>query len=157
MSDAPPPALPDVDLVAMLNAHRGGFDGSIGLTYTTATPDLVVAEVPVTPALLQPYGLVHGGVYCAIAETVASAGAAIDAMARGWSTVGLENSTAFVHAIRAGKIIATATPMQKGRRTQIWQVALRDEAGKLAATSRVRTLCLEPGAAIAGETVKVKP
>jgi len=146
----------ETDLIALLNAHRGGFDQYIGLTYTRATADEITAEVPIGPNLLQPYGLVHGGVYCSIAETLASAGAAVDAMPRGFTTVGLENTTAFVHGLRAGTIVATATPVHRGRRTQIWEVVLCDQAGKLAAKGRVRILCLEPGAAISGQTVGVK-
>jgi 1,4-dihydroxy-2-naphthoyl-CoA hydrolase len=153
----PPPTFPtDADLVAMLNAHRGGFDLAIGLTFTRVTLDEVICTVPVGPQLLQPYGLVHGGVYCAIIETLASAGAAINAGARGQTTVGLENTTSFVRALRAGTITGTATPIHRGRQTHVWEVTLRDQDGKTAATGRVRMICLEAGAKIGGETVAMK-
>jgi uncharacterized protein (TIGR00369 family) len=148
---------PGADVVALLNAHRGGFERMLGLTFTRVTPDEVVCEVPVGPNLTQPYGLVHGGVYASIIETLASTGAALDAMTRGQSAVGLENTTSFVHAVRAGTLIGTAVPVHRGRRTQVWQVEVRDGDGKLAATGRVRMLCLEAGAAIAGETVALTP
>ena len=144
------------DLAAQLNAHLGGFERAIGLSFTRVSPDEVVAEVPVTPALLQPYGIVHGGVYCSIVETLASAGAALYAMRDGRTSVGLENTTSFVHAVRAGKLVAVATPVHRGRGSQVWEVAISDEGGRLAATGRVRTLSLEPGRAVAGEVVRVK-
>ena len=157
MADANPPGFPpDADLVTLFNAHLGGFERAIGLAFTRITPDELVAEVPVGPHVTQPYGLVHGGVYAAIVETLGSAGAAIYTMARGKTSVGLENTTSFVRAVRAGRLVATAFPIHRGRASQVWQVDVRDDAGKLAATGRLRTMSLDQGAAIAGETVQVK-
>jgi uncharacterized protein (TIGR00369 family) len=140
-----------------LNARRGGFERTIGLVFTRIAPDEIVCEVPVGPHLTQPYGLVHGGVYASIIETVASVGAALDAMTRGQTAVGLENTTSFLNAVRGGTLVGIATPLHRGRRTQVWQVEIRGDDGKLAATGRVRMLCLEAGAAIAGATVALEP
>ena len=144
------------DLVALFNSHRGGFERALGLLFTKVTPDELQCEVPVGPQLLQPYGLVHGGVYAAIIETLASAGAALHAMSLGKTSVGLENTTSFVRAVRAGTLVATATPVHNGKTSSVWEVAIVDDDGKLAATGRVRTISLERGAQIAGETVAVK-
>jgi len=95
---------PEADVVALFNAHLGGFERAMGLQFTRISSDEVVAEVPVTPALLQPYGIVHGGVYASIVETLASAGAAVFAMRDGKTSVGLENTTSFVRAVRSGKL-----------------------------------------------------
>jgi 1,4-dihydroxy-2-naphthoyl-CoA hydrolase len=146
---------PGPDLVAVFNAALGGFERAIGLVFTQVTPDELVAEVAVGPHLMQPYGLVHGGVYASIVETVGSCGAAIHAMANGRTSVGLENTTSFVRAVREGTLVATGTPVHRGRASQVWQVDIH-AAGKLAATGRLRTISLEPGAAIAGETVRLK-
>jgi uncharacterized protein (TIGR00369 family) len=143
------------DLVSMLNAQRGGFNITLGLVFTQASTDEVHCEVPVGPHLTQPYGLVHGGVYSSIVETLASAGAALHAMTHGQSSVGLENTTSFVRAVRAGTLVATAKPLHRGRASQVWQVDVASD-GKLAATGRLRTLSLAPGAAVAGETVGLK-
>ena len=147
----------EADVVTMLNAARGGFEIALGLVFTRATQDEVVCEVPVGPHLVQPYGLVHGGVYASIIETVASVGAAMFAMANGQTAVGLENSTSFLRAVRTGKLVGIARPLHRGRATQVWEVEVRGDDGKLAATGRVRMLCLEPGASVAGETVSLKP
>ena len=153
MTDAAFP--PGIDIVAALNTHRGGFELAIGLTFTRITPDELACEVPVGPNLTQPYGLVHGGVYASIIETLASAGAALHAMPRGQTTVGLENATSFLRAVRTGTLIGVAKPVHRGKTTQVWQVEIT-ESDKLVATGRVRMLCLDRGASIAGETVTVK-
>jgi 1,4-dihydroxy-2-naphthoyl-CoA hydrolase len=148
---------PTADVVALLNANRGGFEVAMGLVFTRASPQEVACEVPVGPHLTQPYGLVHGGVYCAIVETVASVGAALVAMPRGQTTVGLENSTTFLRATRTGKLTGVGVSLHPGRTTQVWEVEVRDDQARLVAKGRVRMQCLEPGARIAGETVAVKP
>jgi uncharacterized protein (TIGR00369 family) len=147
----------DVDAVTMLNAARGGFEVAIGLVFTRATPEEVACEVPVGRHLAQPYGLVHGGVYASIVETLASVGAALFAMPKGQTTVGLENTTTFLRAVRSGTLVGIARPLHRGRATQVWEVEVRGDDGKLAASGRVRMLCLEPGAKVAGETVALKP
>jgi uncharacterized protein (TIGR00369 family) len=161
MADADVPALPihapsPSHAAAMLNATRGGYERAIGLEFTHVSADEVVCEVPVGPHLHQPYGLVHGGVYASIIETCASVGAAMFAMPKRQTTVGLENTTSFVRAVRGGKLIGRALPIHRGRQTQVWEVEVRGDDGKVAATGRVRMLCLEPGAKVAGETVSVK-
>ncbi len=149
------PPLPD-DIVNSCNAQRGGFNRAIGLEFVSITYDEIVAEIPVTPTLHQPYGIVHGGVYCSIVETLASTGAALNAMTRGYHAVGLENNTSFLHAVREGRLHAVATPVARGRRSQVWSVSITDGDGRAIATGRVRMLCLEEDATVAGETVGVK-
>jgi len=139
-----------------LNDRRGGFNRLIGLRFTSISYDEVVAELEVTKDLHQPYGLVHGGVYSAMIETLASVGAAMNALPFGQSCVGLENSTSFVRAVREGTLTGRATPVTRGRRTHVWQVQIEGADGKLAATGRVRMLCMDGGAEVAGELVAIK-
>jgi uncharacterized protein (TIGR00369 family) len=148
MSEAP------VDAAAYLNEHLDGFNRAMGLTFLTATPDEVVAELVVAPVHHQPYGIVHGGVHCGVIETVCSAGAAVYAIPRGQSVVGLENHTSFIRAVRSGKLTVRARPITRGRRSQVWEATVEDDAGKLAATGRVRLLCLDPDADVGGEKVR---
>lgn len=146
---------PGADLVTLFNAHLGGFERAIGLRFTAISADELVAEIAIGPHLTQPYGIVHGGVYASIIETLASAGAALFAMRDGKTSVGLENTTSFVRAVRGGTLIATARPIHRGRSSQVWGVEIH-ESEKLVATGRVRTMSLEAGAAIAGERVTVE-
>ena len=152
MSEATPPELPE-NTVDVLNSMLGGFNTLIGLRFTSATYEKVCAEVPVTAKLHQPYGLVHGGVYSSMIETLASVGAAINAMPKGQSTVGLENTTSFLRAARSGTLYGEAIPLTRGKRTHVWEVTIRDDEKRLLATGRVRMICLEKGAAVAGKTV----
>lgn len=149
------PPLP-ADIVDDLNRRRGGFNQTIGLRFESVSYEEVVAVVPVSPALHQPYGLVHGGVYAAMIETLASVGAALNALAIGRSAVGLENATTFLKAVREGTLTGRATPLSRGRRTQVWEVRITDDDDRLVAHGRVRMLCLEGGAQVAGETVAMK-
>lgn len=137
------------------NAHAAGWAGGMGLVVLTATQDEVTAELTITARHRQPYGIVHGGVHAGVIETLASVGAALSAGLQGKSVVGLENHTSFLRAVRSGKLLARATPITRGRRSQVWEVAVRDEAGKLAATGRVRLLVLDADAELAGEQVTV--
>lgn len=144
------------DFSEMLNAARGGWNTAMGLRFVRATVDEVVAELDVAPIHQQPYGIVHGGVHAGVIETLASTGAALSAGVRGQTVVGLENNTSFIRAVRGGKLRATATPVTRGRKTQVWETRIVDDQGRTVATGRVRLLCLDPGAEIAGETAGVK-
>jgi 1,4-dihydroxy-2-naphthoyl-CoA hydrolase len=145
------------DFQALRDQWKAGWDSAMGFRYLRATRDEVVVEYDVADVHKQPYGIVHGGVHCGVVEAVCSTGAAMDAMARGQSVVGLENHTSFVRAVRSGTITVTATPVTRGRRVQLWEAVCRDESGKTVATGRVRLLCLDPGSELAGETVRSRP
>jgi len=141
------------DFSAILNANLGGWNTAMGLRFTRVTPDECVGELEIRDHHRQPYGIVHGGVHTGIIEAACSTGAAVVAMARGQSVVGLENATSFITAVREGTLRVTATPVTRGRRTQVWQAVVTNEAGKTCATGRVRLLCLEQGSELAGKNV----
>lgn len=149
------PTLPELpeNVVDILNSTRGGFNTLIGLRFTSATYEKVCAEVPVRPELAQPYGLVHGGVYASMIETLASVGAAMNALPQERTAVGLENSTSFLKAVRGGTLHGEAVPLTRGKRTHVWEVTIRDDEQRIVASGRVRMICLEKGAAVAGKTV----
>jgi 1,4-dihydroxy-2-naphthoyl-CoA hydrolase len=140
---------------AQLNAIPEGWVQAMGMTITHATKDEVRAELTVGQQHLQGYGIVHGGVHCGIIETLSSMGAYLFAREMSKQVVGLENSTSFIRAVRAGaKLHAVARPVTRGRQTQVWQAQVLDEEERLVATGRVRLLCLEPDQSLAGEVVK---
>jgi uncharacterized protein (TIGR00369 family) len=138
------------------NSAAEGWLQAMGVTITYATDEEVRAELTVGPEHLQSYGIVHGGVHCGLIESLASIGAALYALQRGQSVVGLENSTSFVRAVRGGaKLHAVSTPVTRGRRTQVWEARVLDETDKVVATGRVRLLCIESDQQLAGENVTV--
>lgn len=143
--------LSEADAVAFLNNNRGGYNTTMGFSVTRATKDLVVGVIALEPHHLQPYGIVHGGVLAGMIETACSTGAAIVALASGASVVGLENSTSFLRAVRGGTLTVTAKPLVRGRRSHVWEATVTGDDGKAVATGRVRLLCLEAGADLAGK------
>jgi 1,4-dihydroxy-2-naphthoyl-CoA hydrolase len=143
------------DFAKQLNAIPEGWVRAMGMTITHATKDEVRCELTVGQQHLQGYGIVHGGVHCGIIETLSSMGAYLFARERDQHVVGLENNTSFIRAVRAGsRLHAVATPVTRGRQTQVWQAQVLDEDERLVATGRVRLLCLAAGQSLAGETVK---
>jgi 1,4-dihydroxy-2-naphthoyl-CoA hydrolase len=134
-----------VDAAKALNEHRDGWTAANGLTFLRASGDEVVAELTVGPQHLQPYGIVHGGVHCGVIETLASVGGALHSLHRDSKVVGLENHTSFVRAVREGAhLTGVAKPLTRGRTTQVWEVSITGDDGKLVASGRVRLLCLPP-------------
>ena len=136
------PAPPDDD-----SELQRGFLKLVGLRIEQASGDRVVLTCPVTPDLHQPFGLVHGGVYATLAETAASVGGSLWFGDRG-KVVGVSNHTDFLRAVRRGELRAEATPLARGRTTQLWQVEIVDEQGRLIAHAKVRlqNLSEAPGA-----------
>ena len=141
----------------VLSQVSAGWDEAMGFKYLQLSRDEVVIEFVVGEIHRQAYGIVHGGVHCGAIEAVCSAGAGMDAMTRGQTVVGVENHTSFVRAARAGRVEVRATPITRGRRMQLWEATARDAGGRVIATGRVRLMCLEPGAELAGEPVAVTP
>jgi uncharacterized protein (TIGR00369 family) len=140
----------------MINDHLGGYNTMIGLRFVDAEPEQVSAEIEVNEHHLQPYGLVHGGVLAGMVETLCSVGAAISVIEEDKSTVGLENSTSFLRAVRSGTLKGTARPVRMGRRTQVWAAEIRDDRERLIASGRLRLLVLEAGAEAAGREVSLE-
>ncbi|PID40188.1 MAG: hypothetical protein CR984_04450 [Proteobacteria bacterium] len=145
-------AFPD-NVLELINANLGGFNNSLGLHFIKADHNECVAEIKVADNHLQPYGLVHGGVYASMIETLCSTSAALTVWEENKSTVGLENSTSFLKAVRGGRLRCTARPLVLGKRSHVWEAHIHDDQNRLVATGRVRMLVLEPGAAIAGRKV----
>lgn len=120
-----------------------GLDSLLGFRYVETSGDRVVITWRITPELHQPFGIVHGGVYCAAVESAASIGAALWFGERG-SVVGVANQTDFLRAVSEGEVTATATPVHRGRSQQLWSVEIADEQQRLLARGQVRLQNLVP-------------
>ncbi len=116
-----------------------GFDTELGLTYLEVTPDGGRARLDIHDKLLQPWGIVHGGVYCSIVESLASVSAHVWLSANGGGTVvGVNNNTDFLRAISSGTVTAESTPIHRGRRQQLWLITITDDNDRLVARGQVR-------------------
>jgi uncharacterized protein (TIGR00369 family) len=114
-----------------------GFDKLYGLQMTEAGDGLMRGRVEVREELKQPAGLVHGGVYAAIAESLASTGTAMAVMPEGKTAMGLSNQTSFLRPITGGTIHALARMRHRGRTTWVWEVECSDDEDRLCALARV--------------------
>jgi 1,4-dihydroxy-2-naphthoyl-CoA hydrolase len=127
--------------------YSAPFGDEIGLVFTEVTPDGAKAQLDVKPKLLQPKGIVHGGVYCSIVESMASVSAYVWlAEHGGGNVVGVNNSTDFLRAISAGTVYGVSEPVHRGRRQQLWLVTIKDENDRLIARGQVRLQNLEADA-----------
>jgi uncharacterized protein (TIGR00369 family) len=133
------------DFTAAVSEHMTGYDRLLGLKITEATSKRVVAQLKIDQCHTQIHGVVHGGVYTSIVETLGSIGAALSARVFGRTIVGLDNHTSFLKATREGTLHAFAEPLTAGRRTQIWITSITDDDGRQVARGQLRLLCIEAG------------
>ncbi|MGK2904484.1 MAG: PaaI family thioesterase [Mycobacterium sp.] len=116
-----------------------GFDSELGLEYLEMTPDGGRARLEITDKVKQPWGIVHGGVYCAIVESLASISGHVWLAEHGGGTVvGVNNNTDFLRAIKSGTVTAVSTPIHRGRRQQLWLITITDEDDRIVARGQVR-------------------
>jgi uncharacterized protein (TIGR00369 family) len=115
---------------------------TLGMTVEEVSPDRCVVSMPVTEAVHQPHGVLHGGASAALAETAASVGANA-ACADGTIALGQEINANHLRPKRDGILRAVATPVHVGRRSQVWSIELRDEAETLICIARC-TLAVLP-------------
>jgi uncharacterized protein (TIGR00369 family) len=114
-----------------------GFDRLYGLQLLSCSDTDVSAQVAVREEVKQPAGLVHGGVYAAIAEAITSLATAIAVHEQGEIAMGLSNHTSFLRPITAGTVHAHATRLHRGRTTWVWDVRFSDDAGHTCAVTRM--------------------
>lgn len=115
------------------------FDTEIGLTYTELSTDGVKAHLTVKPHLHQPMGIVHGGVWCTVVESMASVSAHLWLTENGGgNVVGVNNSTDFLRAVTEGTVFGVSEPIHRGRLQQLWLVTIRDDSERLVARGQVR-------------------
>lgn len=119
---------------------RVTYFGHTKIELTDASNDRAEGKVEIEDIHHQPYGVVHGGVYATMVETLASTGAAAWAVGQGMAgAMGLSNTTDFIRATRHGVLLGVATPIHRGRNQQIWEVSItREGDGKLVAHGQVR-------------------
>jgi 1,4-dihydroxy-2-naphthoyl-CoA hydrolase len=127
----------DADVARARLLEVSPFDRHYGLEILESSDELVRGRVPVREHVTQPVGLVHGGVYAAIAEGLASLGTNHGVAAEGKLGLGMSNQSTFVRPVGSGTVHGTARRRHRGRTTWIWDVELTDDDGRVCALSRV--------------------
>jgi 1,4-dihydroxy-2-naphthoyl-CoA hydrolase len=121
-----------------------GFDALYGLEITERTNESVAGKVIVEEHHKQPAGLVHGGVYASIAESLASLATAAEVIPEGKFATGMSNQTSFLRPITRGTIHAVATLKHRGRTTWVWEVEMTDDEGRLCVLTRMTIAVRDP-------------
>ena len=129
------PGAPDLD-------NASAFLAAAGLRLTHVAADRVEGVIDLGPAHHTPWGVVHGGVYTAAAESAASVGATAAVADRGQIAVGTNNNTDFLRSMTTGTV--TAAPLHQGRTQQLWDVRITDESGRVVARGTVRLQSIPP-------------
>jgi 1,4-dihydroxy-2-naphthoyl-CoA hydrolase len=122
---------------------RDGLGDLIGLEYLETTPEQVRARVPVTDDVRQPFGLVHGGVFASMAESMCSLATWMAVRADEMAAMGQSNNATFMRPITEGYVNAAARPRHRGRTTWVWDVEVTDDGGRLCGLVRV-TVAVRP-------------
>jgi 1,4-dihydroxy-2-naphthoyl-CoA hydrolase len=123
--------------VEQLNSAVRGFDRLYGLQLVDYADGEVSAQVAVRDEVKQPAGLLHGGVYASIAESMTSLATALAVMPDGKTAMGLSNSTSFLRPITEGAVHAHASVIHRGRTTWVWDVRFSDDDGRACAVTRM--------------------
>ncbi len=129
--------------VEQINGVMQGFDRLYGLELLSYSETEVRAQVRVREDLKQPAGLVHGGVYASIAESITSTATALAVLEQGEMAMGLSNNTSFLRPVTEGVVHARATRVHRGRTTWVWDVRFSDDAERTCAVTRM-TIAVRP-------------
>jgi 1,4-dihydroxy-2-naphthoyl-CoA hydrolase len=127
-----------------LNEFSGETMGKhLGMAFTEVGSDYLKMSMPVDHRTKQPYGLLHGGASCALAETVGSVAAHLIVDPNKFICVGLDINANHIRSAREGVVIATAKPLHIGATTQVWEIRIEDEAQHLICISRLTVAVLK--------------
>jgi uncharacterized protein (TIGR00369 family) len=128
---------------AAADGSGDGLGELIGIERLETGPDRARARVEVSDRIRQPYGIVHGGAYTVIAESICSEATRAAVSGDGMAAMGQANQASFIRPITAGHVNAEATVRHRGRTTWIWDCELSDDAGRLCALVRM-TVAVRP-------------
>lgn len=115
----------------------------IGLAFSEVGPDFLKATMPVDHRTRQPYGLLHGGASCVLAETLGSVASAMVIDPAKFICVGLEINANHVRSARDGFVTGICTPIHIGASTHVWDIKIHDERNKLICVSRLTVAILK--------------
>ena len=130
-------------LEGMRNANMGTH---VGIEFLELGDDYLKAVMPVDERTTQPFGILHGGASCVLSESLGSVAAWMTIDPDKYRAVGLEINCNHIRAVTEGRVIGTCKPLHTGRRTQVWQTDITEEAtGKRVAVSRLTVAIIEHG------------
>jgi 1,4-dihydroxy-2-naphthoyl-CoA hydrolase len=124
-------------LQQLQSIHEKTAVAQLGIEFTEVSDDSISARMPVDDRTKQPMGLLHGGASVVLAETLGSCGANCCVDTATHYCVGLDINANHIRGARSGWVIGTAKAIHVGSTTQVWEILIRDDAGKLTCVSRI--------------------
>lgn len=133
----------DFTLEDLQASRRNTMVDHVGIEFTGFTENSMSAKMPVDQRTRQPFGIMHGGASCVLAETVASVAGNYVLDPSTHHAVGLEINTSHVRMAKEGWVYATAIPLHLGKTTQLWEIRIFDEEERLVSMNRLRLSVIE--------------
>lgn len=127
----------DLSLEKLKTPGRNTMGEFLGIEWTTVGDNFLKARMPVDHRTIQPYGLLHGGASCTLAETIGSVASAMVVDHSKFFCVGLEINANHIRSVKSGYVTGTATPLHLGQSTHVWDIRIHDENEKLVCVSRL--------------------
>lgn len=127
----------DLSIEHFRQLGKGTMGEYLGIEWTELGDDFLKARMPVDHRTRQPYGLLHGGASCALAETIGSVASAMVVDHAKFYCVGLEINANHIRSAREGFVTGVATPLHIGSSTHVWDIKIYDEKEKLVCVSRL--------------------
>ena len=146
---------PSINLGKLSEISPRTLSQHLGMEWVDMGADYLRMRMPVDSRTHQPYGLLHGGASCALAETIGSIASFLVIDASKYACVGLEINANHVRSVRSGWVTAKASPLHLGKTTHIWDIKITDEAEKLVCVSRLTVAILDRAAA--GLEMNIQP
>jgi len=116
---------------------RDSMAGFLGMEWTAIGDDFLQISMPINERTTQPYGIMHGGASCALAETVGSVASALVIDLDKFYCVGMEINANHLRSVKDGLVTAKSTPIHLGKTTHVWDIRIYDESQKLVCVSRL--------------------
>ena len=133
----------DLQLQEILLLGKNTMGEFLGIEFTEVGPDFIKGIMPVNARTKQPYGLLHGGASCVLAETLGSVASALVIDQEKFICVGLEINANHIRGVREGRVTGIATPLHIGGTTHVWDIKIHDEREKLVCVSRLTVAILK--------------
>jgi 1,4-dihydroxy-2-naphthoyl-CoA hydrolase len=133
----------DLQLHEITSLGKGNMAECLGIEFTEVGPDFIKGTMPVDARTKQPYGLLHGGASCVLAETLGSVASALVIDPEKFICVGLEINANHIRGVREGRVTGIATPLHIGNTTHVWDIKIHDEREKLVCVSRLTVAILK--------------
>lgn len=145
-------------LQQLKDVRNANMTAHLGFEFTEVGPDFLKARLPVDHRTTQPFGILHGGASCVLSESLGSIASWMTIDPEKFRAVGIEINANHIRAVTSGAVIGTCTPMHVGKRTQVWQTDITEEAtGKRVAISRLTVAIIDHGTLSAQkETIRLE-